>query len=341
MTAAQRGAVSSITATGAAFSSRSATGRRGRGALLCSARGTRLGGVTQANWPPANPGRFSAGLVLGRTIVRDTAASREAAQRLALMNLMVTIGPAIAPLLGSALVSTLGWRSIFFLLCAFGVANLIFAWRLLPETGPTTSNANGAAFLRHCLQLLGSPTFLGCTIGGGCATTAMYAFIAAAPFIFVNQLHRPPHEAGIYLAALVSGVWLGSALAIRLIARVAMVRLLIRANMMSVLAAFVLLSAVLTAHLTVALALGCMFVFTVGVGIAGPPALTQAISVNPRVIGSASGLYGFTQMAVGRLCTALAGLGHDPALAAASVLAMAGLVGQLSFWTALRWQRRS
>lgn len=169
----------------------------------------------------------------------------------------------------------------------------------------------------------------------------MYAFIAAAPFIFVNQLHRPPHEVGIYLAVLVSGVWLGSALASRLIARVAMARLLIHANMMSVLAAFVLLGVVLTAHLTVALALGCTFVFTVGVGIAGPPALTQAISVNPRVIGSASGLYGFTQMAVGRLCTALAGLGHDPALAATSVLAMAGLVGQLSFWTALRWQRRS
>lgn len=120
-----------------------------------------------------------------------------------------------------------------------------------------------------------------------------------------------------------------------------MARLLIRANMMSVLAAFVLLGVVLTAHLTVALALGCTFVFAVGVGIAGLPALTQAISVNPRVIGSASGLYGFTQMAVGGLCTALAGLGHDPALAATSVLAIAGLVGQLSFWTALRWQRRS
>jgi len=69
--------------------------------------------------------------------------------------------------------------------------------------------------------------------------------------------------------------------------------------------------------------------------------LTQAISVNPRVIGSASGLYGFTQMAVGGLCTALAGLGHDPALTAASVLAIADLAGQLSFWIALRWQRRS
>ena len=34
-----------------------------------------------------------AGLVLGRTIVRDTAAPSEAARRLALMNLMITAGP--------------------------------------------------------------------------------------------------------------------------------------------------------------------------------------------------------------------------------------------------------
>ncbi len=63
-------------------------------------------------------------------------------------------------------------------------------------------------------------------------------------------------------------------------------------------------------------------------------ALTEAVSVNSRVIGSASGLYGFIQMAVGASCTALAGFGRDPALAAALVLAGAGVVAQISFWIA-------
>ena len=38
-----------------------------------------------------------AGLVLGRSIVRDTAEPQEATRRLALMNLMVTVGPSLAP----------------------------------------------------------------------------------------------------------------------------------------------------------------------------------------------------------------------------------------------------
>ena len=55
-----------------------------------------------------------------------------------------------------------------------------------------------------------------------------------------------------------------------------------------------------------------------------------------RMVYNDWGLYGFAQMAVGALCTALAGLGKDAALSAALVLAGASLVGQASFWIAAR-----
>ena len=275
-----------------------------------------------------------AGLVLARAIVRDLAAATEAARRLALMNLMVTLGPALAPLLGSALVLHLGWRSIFVLLAGLGVANLLLAWRLLPETAIIGRAIDTAGLLRNYLRLLRSPAFLGYSVGGGCATTSMYAFIAVAPFVFAQQLHRPAYEVGPLLALLVLGVWIGSVLASRLVGRLPLRRLLIGANALSVLAAFLLLTVVLADRLSVAWVVLTMFLFTLGVGTAAPAALAQALGVNPMVIGSASGLYGFTQMAVGALCTALAGLGSDPALAAALVLATAGAVAQLSFWIA-------
>jgi DHA1 family bicyclomycin/chloramphenicol resistance-like MFS transporter len=208
-----------------------------------------------------------AGLVLGRAIIRDTAPPREAARRLALMNLMVTVGPGVAPLIGGALASTLGWRPIFFLLFALGMTNIAFTWRLLPETRAQTSNTGLPTLARNYRRLLGSPAFLGYAVGGGCATTAMYAFIAASPFIFVHQLNRPDYEVGIYLAVLVSGIWLGSVLATRLISRMAIDRLMVRANLLSVLASFSFLAAILSAHLTVTLAVGSMFVFSVGVGM--------------------------------------------------------------------------
>jgi MFS transporter, DHA1 family, multidrug resistance protein len=279
-----------------------------------------------------------AGLVLGRAIVRDTAATEDAARRLALMNLIVAVGPGLAPIVGAALSATLGWRSIFYALGALGIVSSLFAWRLLPETGGPASGAHtGVAELaRNYVRLLKSPAFLGYAVGGGCSTTAMYAFLASAPFIFVHQMGRPPHEVGVYLALLISGVWLGSMLASRLIRKVALKRLLVRANGVSVLGAVALLLAVVSGHLTLPIVVLSMFVFTVGVGVASPAALTEAISVNPLVIGSASGLYGFTQMAVGALCTALAGLGDNPALTAALILLSACLIGQAAFWIASR-----
>ncbi len=279
-----------------------------------------------------------AGLVLARAMVRDTSASKDAVRRQALMNLMVTLAPGIGPLVGGALTNTAGWRSLFVLLCLIGVVNFILTWRLLPETG-TLNRSAGKGLMRSYWYMARSRRFLGFAIGGGCATTSMYAFVAAAPFIFTRELHRPVDEVGPYIAILILGVWIGSMLASRLIARVPLRRLLIGSNSVSVIAALVFLASVLTGNLSVIITIVTMFFFTLGVGTAAPAALTEAISVDPAVIGSASGLYGFTQMVVGALCTALAGLGSSPSLAAAVVLAGAGFVAQASFWIAARAQR--
>ncbi|MCR0985218.1 multidrug effflux MFS transporter [Roseomonas populi] len=277
------------------------------------------------------------GVVLGRAIVRDTAGAKEAAQRLALLNLMVTVGPGLAPLLGSAAVATAGWRAALLLMCLLGVANLFFTWRMLPETGQPAAIPT-STLVRDYLRLASSPVFLGYAVCGGCVTTAGYAFFSAAPFIF-HELGRPAHEAGIALSILVVGISIGNWLASRLMRRGALDRVLARASLVGAAASLTLLVVVLTGHLNVVSAMVPMFVFTLSVGVAGPAALTQGISLNPRVTGSASGLYGFIQMAVGSLCSALAGLGSDPALAAAIVLTGAGIVGQIAFRTALRGKK--
>src|SRR5947209_14600209 len=59
--------------------------------------------------------------------------------------------------------------------------------------------------------------------------------------------------------------------------------------------------------------------------LVNPAALTKAVSVNPRVIGSAAGLYGFGQMFVGAVCTTLSGVGPDPMLSSALIMLTAAL----------------
>ena len=101
------------------------------------------------------------------------------------------------------------------------------------------SHTDSITLMRNYGQLLRSRAFLGYAIGGGCSTTSGYAFIASAPFIFIDQLHRSAHEVGLYLAILVAGASLGVLLASRLVGRIPMQHLLLRANAASVLGAFV------------------------------------------------------------------------------------------------------
>ena len=85
--------------------------------------------------------------------------------------------------------------------------------------------------------------------------------------------------------------------------------------------------------------IGVMLFFTCGCGMTSPAALAKAVSVDPQRIGSAAGLYGCTQMAVGAGCTALAAVGRDPALSALIVMVAATAISQVAFTVALRRDR--
>jgi DHA1 family bicyclomycin/chloramphenicol resistance-like MFS transporter len=64
------------------------------------------------------------GLSLARAMVKDGAGDKNATKKLALMNLILLIGPGIAPVIGSLISSQLGWRYIFYALSVLGGAGL-------------------------------------------------------------------------------------------------------------------------------------------------------------------------------------------------------------------------
>ncbi|WP_043458297.1 multidrug effflux MFS transporter [Azohydromonas australica] len=276
-----------------------------------------------------------AGLLLARAIVRDTSGDAETLQRLATLGLITLVGPGIAPLLGSAVVSTLGWRWVCACFVLLGGLALAAVWLRLPETRPAlAAPARQSSLLADARTLLRSRLFVAYTLGGGCSTTAFYAFVAAAPFIFGERLHRPLHEVGYYLMAPVIGMSIGNLLAGRLAGRVHQARLMRHASALSLASATALLLAMLWMAQPSAWGVAVLMGFyAMGAGLCSPAVSTKAISVDPRLTGSAAGLYGFTQMAIGALCSALAGLGSDHGVSAALVLVGAGIVAQAAF----RW----
>ena len=276
------------------------------------------------------------GLVLGRAMVRDSATADRAAAQLAMLTLVMSAAPAIAPVLGGYAAAWFGWRAAFALLAVIGAITLACAVLLLPETNSLQSSAR-ASMLLGSLRLFRSRAFCGYVLGGACTTTSFYAFMAASPFILVNLLHQPTERVGLYYLLLMAGVAAGGLSANRLAGRVRPQTALRIANSFAIAGAACFMLTDLTGWLNVATVIAPVVVFMIGAGMASPFALSGAVSVNPHAIGAASGLYGFTQMAYGALCTVIVEVWHPGSVfTVAAVLLVSALLGQAALSLAVR-----
>jgi MFS transporter, DHA1 family, multidrug resistance protein len=278
------------------------------------------------------------GLVLGRAIVRDAASADRAAAQLALLTLVMSAVPAVAPAFGGYATAWFGWRACFALLAAFGAVTLGLTWVLLPETlGPRDGGRGARTLLFSYLRLLRSRAFCGYAVGGACTTTSFYAFMSASPFIFEHRLHQGPQQVGMYYLVLMGGVALGGLSANRLAGRVPTRTALRIANGLAITAAAVFALADSAGWINVATMVGPVALFMVGAGMASPFAVAGAVSVNPLAIGAASGLYGCVQMAYGVLCTVVVETWLPGAVfPVATVLLGSTVLGQAALVVAMR-----
>ena len=277
-----------------------------------------------------------AGLALGRAVVRDTASPGTTVSKLALLNLMVMVGPGVAPAIGSYIDSLLGWRAIFAALALMGGITLLGVCLLLAETGHPTGELHARTIGHDYHSLLSTPSFVCFAVGGGCATTAFYAFISAAPFIFIHQLGASKQAVGLYLGVVMMGLAAGNALARSLIRRWSIDRLMVLGNGLCLVSAASFVLQVLAGVLTAEGVMASMVGFTIGSGMTSPAALTRALGVHPELTGSAAGMYGCLQMAIGGLCTLAASIGHNPALSASVVLLVTSVISAWGFREGIR-----
>lgn len=259
----------------------------------------------------------AAGIALGRAIVRDTAQPMRVTRDLALLNLLTLAGPGLAPIIGAYLADHFGWRAIYVFLVAIGSAMLACTWRLLPETNTHLRPLRLDSIWRDYRQLLGHPGFAGYMLGGACITSALYPYLASVPYIVHGQMGLPISAIGWFAASTIVGASLGTFLTRRLSSRWPAERFLFLGAGLGLMMAATLLAFHALGWLTPGWLLAITITMTFGAGFASPAALGSSLSVMPSLAGSAAGLYGFGQMAMGAVGTLLVGHGDDPVVSCA------------------------
>jgi DHA1 family bicyclomycin/chloramphenicol resistance-like MFS transporter len=260
-----------------------------------------------------------AATVVVRAMIGDSYDRERAAGVLAFVTMVMALAPTLSLASGGYLVDEFGWRSGFIILAAGGGAITAAAvWRA-PETLRHTSEVGGVRVVLGGFRvLMGSPAFVGFALCSAFTSGAYYAFIAATPFIAVNLLKHTPSEYGLSFLSVALGYMLGSFVAARRSERLGVDRMIIVGTAIALAACAMLVGCVVADAVGMVALFATMTIVMFGGGLSFPNAIAAAVSVEPRAAGTASGLVGFGQMAVGGLVTtAVTRLGESTAPLAA------------------------
>lgn len=270
--------------------------------------------------------------VLARAIVRDLYTGSDAIRKLSLMAMITAIAPLVAPLLGSALLERFGWRGTFGALLLWGVLSLLVVWSQLPETLPAERRAQlplGKSFAVYG-SLLADPAALGLMLAGGMSFAAMFAYITAGPFYFIDLLGWSPHAYSLLFGANALGIFAANYLNGRLAPRRGAAAMAGVGSAAGCAAALVLLAAMGRPGASGAV-IAALFVCVSMTGLLGANCVGLLMARYPHNAGAAAALFGVAQFGSGMLASAGVSFFHDGsgwpmawAIAAASATSVGG-----------------
>jgi DHA1 family bicyclomycin/chloramphenicol resistance-like MFS transporter len=254
----------------------------------------------------------AAGIVLSRAIVRDLYGREKSASVLGYITMAWVIAPMLAPSLGGLLDGVAGWRASFFFISALGALVWLAALRLLHETHFERQSLPGlSGWLSGYRDLLRAPGFLSYALTLGFTSSVFFSFLGGAPYVMVVVLGRTPLDYGLWFIMVSFGYMIGNGLAGRFSERIGIDRMIGLGTTLALLGALACLLAAVTGLLSPLAIFGPMLLVAIGNGLAIPNGTAAAISINPVVAGTASGLAGFLQMGLGALTSQSVGLLQD------------------------------
>ena len=268
-------------------------------------------------------------MVVLRAVIRDTSTGTAATRLMALVMLVISVSPMLAPLVGSGVIALGGWRAVFWALCLAALASAALTLALLPETLPAERRAllRPRALAGAARRLLLDPTFMGLTFIGGFGFASFFVFLASASFVCTQSYGLSPVGFSLAFAVNALGFFAASQAAAPLGERLGPARVVAWG-----VAGFALLlvPVALAGLASLPVLVGGLFLANACLGLVIPTAMVMALDPHGEVAGLASSLGGTLQMLAGGAAVIAAGPFFDGtatpmvvAIAACAVVALA------------------
>jgi DHA1 family bicyclomycin/chloramphenicol resistance-like MFS transporter len=227
----------------------------------------------------------------------------------------------LAPLIGGQILWFVGWRAIFWMLAAIGVAALAAAWVRLPETlrPEYRQPLVLSAVLKRFGELFRHRAFMGYAFTGSFQFAALFSFLSGSPFVFIEHYGVPPRAYGLIFGGMVVFMTLGSLLNAKFAPVFGAGRILRYAVIVPAIVgpAALVLGLIEARYGTIGMwpFFLCFAPQIATISLIGPNAMAMALQRYPHMAGTASSLIGVLQFGLGALFGAVVGQTFDGTIA--------------------------
>jgi len=277
-------------------------------------------------------GGMIAGYALSLAIVRDTTPERRAAGRIGYIAMAMALAPMLGPMLGGVLDAWFGWRANFWVYFAAGLGLLAVCWVDLGETHAPSRDGSEQDMARAS-ALLRMPRFWGYALCTAFSTGAFYIFLAGAPLVAKASFGVSPSALGVFIGSITAGFMAGSLISGRRAPRYALTTMMLAGRVVACGGLMAGLVLILSGILTPLTYFGATLFVGLGNGITMPSSNAGAMSVRPRLAGTAAGLSGALTVGGGAGLTAVSGAlltEANGAIVLMSLMLAASLAGLIS-----------
>lgn len=250
------------------------------------------------------------GIVISRAIVRDYYSGYEMTKFFALLMLVNSIAPIIAPTVGGQVMRFTSWQGIFVILSIIGLGILLGVLFKLPESLTPEKRQTGGfkQTVSSMGMMLKDRVFLGYCLASGFVFAGMFAYISGSPFVLQDIYGISPQAFGLVFAINSIGIVTASQISSKLSRKIGEQKLLIIGLLQAFLAGLALFIMIQLDLGLIAILIPLFFVVS-SVGLVAPSSTSLAMQRQGKNAGSASAFIGLAQMGLGAIVTPLVGLG--------------------------------
>ncbi len=272
-------------------------------------------------------------------IVADSYQGDKAIKFIGIMNSVLTVVMAIAPVLGSFINQIVGWRGNYAtvaILCLISWVLLLF---LLPETKKDRDIFSLKKMMKDYRKLLSSSKFMVLSLQQSLFSAAYMSFITCGPFLYMETFGLSSTIYALHQGAIVGSFSLISLFSIKILKKFGAVWCVISGTSVGAIGSllFVILSVIMP-HSFYLVTLS-MIIFSIGCAICQPVVFNASINVFPEIKGTASSALSFIRAFVMAIFIGLTSYVYNGQAINISLLVLSAVALELIFTAYLLFSR--